>query len=126
MAEHNIAAGRTDTGHVAVCICGWRLTGPDLDTMASAIGLHFIATEDDTDKPPKWAQEIFEAYGVTVERLGMMREPIWGCTEECSCLLVISDGMFIDRYSYMSPDGPCGGLDCPCHALPRERPEESE
>lgn len=48
---------------------------------------------------------------------------LWACMDDCSCLFVVDDGDFLDRFALVTDDGPCPDYqDCPCHALPRRNP----
>lgn len=49
MADHDVAAGRNDAGHVAICICGWRRTSPTFtDEFATSIGRHVAGLDEPT------------------------------------------------------------------------------
>lgn len=76
--------------------------------------------------PPIWFKKLLDDHGVQVfpfaRMLGGTEKVFWACNGDCSCMFVIDDDWFIDRYSFVNEDGWCQGQDCPCHSLPRHDP----
>lgn len=86
-------------------------------------------SDEPEPEPPDWLQSLLDEHGVTVFPIGELNggRTVWACNMDCCCWFVIDDNSFLDRWSYVNDDGWCAGqTDCPCHNLPKTRPEEVE
>lgn len=74
-------------------------------------------------QPPAWVQELAAEHDVELFQVGYLYStPIFACAGDCSCWFIVDDGIFLDRYSFVTEDGWCQGQDCKCHSLPRHKP----
>lgn len=72
-----------------------------------------------------WVLEIIERLDLNLVRWATMPNGalMWACMDDCSCLFMVDDTDFLDRYTMLTDDGICRDTnECPCHALPRRNP----
>lgn len=73
----------------------------------------------------RWVLVLIERLDLNIVRWATMPNGrlMWACMDECTCLFIVDDTDYLDRYSMITDDGPCAAYqDCPCHVLPRRNP----
>lgn len=75
----------------------------------------------------EWARELIKALDLCFAPWAILPNgsTMWACMDDCcSCLYIIDDTDYLDRYSLSTEDGPScpSRQECACHSLPPRRP----